>query len=37
MSDYRELNLNRETLEANIQSFLESNNYQLVVGFLMIR
>lgn len=29
MSDYRELNLNRETLDANIQSFLESNGYQL--------
>lgn len=29
MSDYRDLNLNRETLDANIQSFLESNGYQL--------
>ncbi|MGP9808634.1 type II toxin-antitoxin system RnlA family toxin [Halomonas sp. AOP12-C2-37] len=29
MSDYKELNLNRETLDANIQSFLESHGYQL--------
>lgn len=25
MTDYKDLNLNRETLEANIQNFLESN------------
>lgn len=29
MSDYKDLNLNRETLDANIQNFLESNGYQL--------
>lgn len=27
MSDYKDLNLNRETLDANIHSFLESNGY----------
>jgi hypothetical protein len=29
MSDYKDLNLNRETLDANIQKFLESNGYTL--------
>lgn len=29
MSDYKDLNLNRETLDANIQSFLDSNGYTL--------
>lgn len=29
MSDFKDLNLNRETLDANIQNFLESNGYQL--------
>mgnify|MGYP005849894979 CR=1 FL=1 len=29
MSDYKDLNLNRETLDANIQNFLTSNGYQL--------
>lgn len=32
MSDYKDLNLNRETLDANIQSFLESNGYTLDGG-----
>ena len=29
MSDYKDLNLNRETLDANIQRFLDSNCHQL--------
>ncbi|HDQ4328767.1 TPA: type II toxin-antitoxin system RnlA family toxin [Pseudomonas aeruginosa] len=29
MSDYKDLNLNREALDANIQSFLQSNGYTL--------
>jgi hypothetical protein len=29
MSDYKNLNLNRETLDANIQQFLDLNDYQL--------
>lgn len=32
MSDYKDLNLNRETLDANIQSFLVSNGYKLDGG-----
>lgn len=32
MSDYKDLNLNRETLDANIQSFMESNSYTLDGG-----
>ena len=32
MSDYKDLNLNRETLDANIQSFLTSNGYTLDGG-----
>lgn len=32
MSDYKDLNLSRETLEANISSFLESNGYTLDGG-----
>lgn len=29
MSDYKDLNLNREALDANVQSFLQSNGYTL--------
>lgn len=29
MTDYKDLNLNRETIDDNIQNFLTSNNYQL--------
>lgn len=32
MSDYKDLNLNRETLDANISNFLESNGYALDGG-----
>ncbi len=32
MSDYKDLNLNRETLDANIHSFMESNGYALDGG-----
>lgn len=32
MSDYKDLNLNRETLEANIHSFMGSNGYTLDGG-----
>jgi len=32
MSDYKDLNLNRETLETNIQSFMLSNSYTLDGG-----
>ncbi|BAW80378.1 RNAase [Candidatus Nitrosoglobus terrae] len=32
MSDYKDLNLNREILDADIQSFLESNGYTLHGG-----
>lgn len=32
MTDYKDLNLNRETLDTNIQNFLESNGYTLDGG-----
>jgi RNase LS, bacterial toxin DBD domain/RNase LS, bacterial toxin N-terminal/RNase LS, bacterial toxin len=32
MTDYKDLNLNRETLDANIQSFMELNSYTLDGG-----
>lgn len=36
MSDYKDLNLNRETLDANIQSFLESNAYSMDGGIQLL-
>jgi len=36
MSDYKDLNLNRETLDANIQSFLVSNGYTLDGGIHLL-
>ncbi len=36
MSDYKDLNLNRETLDANIQSFVESNGYMLDGGIQLL-
>jgi hypothetical protein len=32
MSDYKDLNLNREILDANIQGFLDSKGYTLDGG-----
>src|SRR3989338_3128343 len=36
MPDYKDLNLNRETLDANVHSFLESNGYALDGGIQLL-
>lgn len=36
MTDYKDLNLNRETLDANIQSFMDSKGYTLDGGIRLV-